>query len=167
MICVGIKGSSRPTKADVARLARVSTATVSYVLNNVEGQSISPTTQGGRGPENRLPAESCGPQPRSGRQRCGAVRRAADRLPTSIGSAPTARQRSRQSQFETDDGRNVVDEIADLKPVTVTSVFPLRGDALAATTAAGIPQIHLGSAPSRTKPARRAGRGWESMPARC
>jgi len=29
----------------VARLANVSTATVSYVLNNVEGQTISPATR--------------------------------------------------------------------------------------------------------------------------
>ena len=35
----------RPTKADVARLANVSTATVSYVLNNVQGQRISEQTQ--------------------------------------------------------------------------------------------------------------------------
>jgi hypothetical protein len=30
--------ASRPTSADVARLAKVSQATVSYVLNNTEGQ---------------------------------------------------------------------------------------------------------------------------------
>src|ERR671927_174386 len=40
-----MKGVSRPTKADVARLANVSTATVSYVLNNVAGQTISPQTR--------------------------------------------------------------------------------------------------------------------------
>ena len=49
-------------------------------------------------------------------------------------------------QFETDDGRNVVDAVADLNPIAVTSVFPLGGAALDAVTAAGIPQIHLGSA---------------------
>ena len=38
---MGVKGASRPTKADVARLANVSAATVSYVLNNVAGQTIS------------------------------------------------------------------------------------------------------------------------------
>lgn len=48
-------------------------------------------------------------------------------------------------QFETDDGRNVVDAIADLNPIAVTSVFPLTGDALAAVTEAEIPQIHVGS----------------------
>ena len=35
----------RPTTADVARLADVSTATVSYVLNNVEGRRISAQTR--------------------------------------------------------------------------------------------------------------------------
>jgi DNA-binding LacI/PurR family transcriptional regulator len=49
-------------------------------------------------------------------------------------------------QFETEDGRNVVDAIADLNPIAVTSVFPLSGAALEAVTAARIPQIHLGSA---------------------
>jgi DNA-binding LacI/PurR family transcriptional regulator len=37
--------ASRPTSADVARLAKVSQATVSYVLNNTEGQKISGKTQ--------------------------------------------------------------------------------------------------------------------------
>ena len=35
----------RPTTADVARLASVSTATVSYVLNNAEGRRISAQTR--------------------------------------------------------------------------------------------------------------------------
>ena len=39
-------------------------------------------------------------------------------------------------QFETDDGRNVVDAIADLNPIAVTSVFPLSGAALEAATEA-------------------------------
>src|SRR5258708_38199659 len=37
--------AARPTKADVARLANVSAATVSYVLNNVAGQTISVQTR--------------------------------------------------------------------------------------------------------------------------
>src|SRR5689334_18243017 len=45
MNSVGSRGVARPTKADVARLAKVSTATVSYVLNNVEGQTISEQTR--------------------------------------------------------------------------------------------------------------------------
>ena len=36
---------ARPTHADVARLARVSTATVSYVLNKAEGRRISARTR--------------------------------------------------------------------------------------------------------------------------
>ena len=39
------RGAARPTKADVARLANVSAATVSYVLNNVTSQSISAQTR--------------------------------------------------------------------------------------------------------------------------
>lgn len=35
----------RPTSADVARLARTSRATVSYVLNDKPGQSISSATR--------------------------------------------------------------------------------------------------------------------------
>ena len=38
------RGAARPTKADVARLAKVSPATVTYVLNNVAGQTISAQT---------------------------------------------------------------------------------------------------------------------------
>jgi DNA-binding LacI/PurR family transcriptional regulator len=52
-------------------------------------------------------------------------------------------------QIETDDNQNVVDAMADLNPIAVTSVFPLTGDALAAVDAAGVPQIHLGSAQLR------------------
>ena len=37
--------TTRPTHADVARLASVSTATVSYVLNKSEGPRISPRTR--------------------------------------------------------------------------------------------------------------------------
>jgi DNA-binding LacI/PurR family transcriptional regulator len=37
--------TARPTTADVARLAGVSTATVSYVLNNAENRKISPRTR--------------------------------------------------------------------------------------------------------------------------
>jgi len=156
MNCVGIKGTSRPTKADVARLAGVSTATVSYVLNNVEGQTISSATRAAV----RNAAQKLGYRPNLAARNLavggsGVVlyvvpRIAVGALPMEVGSRLTtalARHGIVLSlQFETDDGRNVVDAIADLNPVAVTSVFPLRGDALAAITAAGIPQIHLGSA---------------------
>jgi DNA-binding LacI/PurR family transcriptional regulator len=39
----------------------------------------------------------------------------------------------------------VVEAIADLDPIAVTSLFPLTGNAAAAVAAAGVPQIHLGS----------------------
>src|SRR5258708_39301378 len=47
-------------------------------------------------------------------------------------------------QFETDDGSNVIEAIADLDPIAIASVFPLSGDVAAAVDAAGIPQISLG-----------------------
>ena len=40
-----VQKGSRPTSSDVARLAKVSQATVSYVLNGAEGQKISEKTQ--------------------------------------------------------------------------------------------------------------------------
>ncbi|MCG5433950.1 LacI family transcriptional regulator [Mycobacterium sp. MYCO198283] len=148
-------GKARPTKADVARLAKVSTATVSYVLNNVAGQTISPQTKAAV----REAARQLGYRPNlaarnlavgaSGVMLYIVPRMSLGELPIEVGSRLTvalARHGIVLSlQFETEDGRNVVDAIAALDPVAVTSVFPLEGDALAAVTAAGIPQIHLGS----------------------
>jgi DNA-binding LacI/PurR family transcriptional regulator len=146
---------SRPTKADVARLANVSTATVSYVLNNVEGQTISAKTRAAV----HSAAKKLGYRPNlaarnlavggSGVMLYVVPRLALGELPMEVGSRLTtalARHGIVLSlQFETDDGRNVVNAIADLNPIAVTSVFPLSGDALAAITKAGVPQIHLGS----------------------
>lgn len=153
------RGTSRPTKADVARLANVSTATVTYVLNNVAGQTISPQTQAAV----HDAARELGYRPNLAARNLavggsGVVlyivpRIALGDLPMEVGSRLTtalARHGLVLSlQFETDDGRNVVDAVADLAPVAVTSVFPLEGDALAAVEAIGIPQIHLGSAQLR------------------
>jgi DNA-binding LacI/PurR family transcriptional regulator len=139
----------------VARLAKVSTATVSYVLNNVEGQTISPATRAAV----RRAAQKLGYRPNLAARNLavggsGVVlyvvpRIALGELPMEVGSRLTtalARHGIVLSlQFETDDDQNVVDAIADLNPMAVTSVFPLIGDALAAVTAAGIPQIHVGS----------------------
>ncbi|BCI54424.1 LacI family transcriptional regulator [Mycolicibacterium litorale] len=150
------RGAARPTKADVARLANVSTATVSYVLNNVESQRISPRTRDAV----RKAAESLGYRPNLAARNLavggsGVVlyivpRIALGELPMEVGSRLTtalARHGIVLSlQFETDDDRNVVDAINDLNPIAVTSVFPLTGAALAAADAAGIPQIHVGSA---------------------
>jgi DNA-binding LacI/PurR family transcriptional regulator len=143
----------------VARLANVSTATVSYVLNNVESQRISPRTRDAV----RKAAETLGYRPNLAARNLavggsGVVlyivpRIALGELPMEVGSRLTtalARHGIVLSlQFETDDDRNVVDAINDLNPVAVTSVFPLTGAALAAADAAGIPQIHVGSAQLR------------------
>ena len=145
----------RPTRADVARLAKVSTATVSYVLNNVPGQRISEQTQLAV----RAAAAQLGYRPNLAARNLavggsGVVlyvvgRLALGNLPIEVGSRLTtalARHGVVLSlQFETDDDQNVVDAIANLNPVAVTSTFPLTGNALAAANAAGIPQIHLGS----------------------
>jgi DNA-binding LacI/PurR family transcriptional regulator len=152
---VSIRRPARPTKADVARLAKVSTATVSYVLNNVEGQTISPATRAAV----RKAAQRLGYRPNLAARNLavggsGVVLYvvpsiALGELPMEVGSRLTtalARHGLVLSlQFETDDDENVVDAIADLNPIAVTSVFPLSGVALAAVTAAGIPQIHVGS----------------------
>jgi DNA-binding LacI/PurR family transcriptional regulator len=153
---VGVKGVARPTKADVARLAKVSAATVSYVLNNVEGQTISAQTRAAV----HAAATELGYRPNLAARNLavggsGVVlyvvpRISLGELLLEVGSRLTtalARHGVVLSlQFETDDGRNVVDAVADLNPIAVTSVFPLGGAALDAVDAAGIPQIHLGSA---------------------
>jgi DNA-binding LacI/PurR family transcriptional regulator len=139
----------------VARLAKVSTATVSYVLNNVEGQTISPATRAAV----RKAAQRLGYRPNLAARNLavggsGVVlfvvpRISLGELPMEVGSRLTTALARRglvlSLQFETDDDQNVVDAIADLNPIAVTSVFPLSGAALAAVTAAGIPQIHVGS----------------------
>ena len=151
-----MRPGTRPTKADVARLANVSPATVSYVLNNVKGQTISAQTRAAV----QDAAESLGYRPNLAarnlaRGGSGVVlyivpRIALGELLLEVGSRLTT-ELARHGvvlslQFETDDGRNVVDAVADLNPIAVTSVFPLRGAAQDAVTQAGIPQIYLGSA---------------------
>ncbi len=156
---VGVRGGARPTKADVARLANVSTATVSYVLNNVEGQTISPTTRAAV----RKAAQKLGYRPNLAARNLavggsGVVlyivsRIALGELPMEVGSRLTTALARRgivlSLQFETDDDQNVVDAVSDLNPIAVTSVFPLTGAALKAVTTAGVPQIHLGSSQLR------------------
>jgi DNA-binding LacI/PurR family transcriptional regulator len=153
---MGVKGTARPTKADVARLAKVSPATVTYVLNNVAGQTISPQTQAAV----HAAAKELGYRPNLAARNLavggsGVVlyvvpRISLGELLLEVGSRLTtalARHGIVLSlQFETDDGQNVVDAVADLNPIAVTSVFPLGGAALEAITKAKVPQIHLGSA---------------------
>jgi DNA-binding LacI/PurR family transcriptional regulator len=153
---MGVKGTARPTKADVARLAKVSPATVTYVLNDVAGQTISAQTKAAV----QAAAKQLGYRPNLAARNLavggsGVVLYIVPRISLGdllieVGSRLTtalARHGVVLSlQFETEDGRNVVDAIADLNPIAVTSVFPLSGAALDAVTEARIPQIHLGSA---------------------
>jgi DNA-binding LacI/PurR family transcriptional regulator len=150
------RGAARPTKADVARLAKVSTATVTYVLNDVVGQTISAQTKAAV----HAAAKELGYRPNLAARNLavggsGVVLYVVPRI--SLGelllevSSKLTTALARHGvvlslQYETDDGRNVVDAVANLNPIAVTSVFPLSGPALEAVTEARVPQIHLGSA---------------------
>ena len=153
---------ARPTNADVARLVGVSTATVSYVLNEVEGRKISPAT---REAVYRA-AEQLGYRPNLAarnlaRGKSGVVlyvlpRVAVGDMPMQVGSRMTtelARVGLLQVQFfETEDDRHVIDALKNLDPVAVTSLFPLSRDALAAVEAASIPHIEIGALPALGDP---------------
>jgi DNA-binding LacI/PurR family transcriptional regulator len=154
--------STRPTTADVARLAGVSTATVSYVLNNAEGRRISPQTRQAvyraaklLGYRPNLAARNLA------RGKGGVVlyvvpHVAVGEMPMQAGSRMTtelARQGLLQVQiFETEDDQHVVDAIESLDPVAVTSLFPLSPAALGAVNAAGIPHIEIGTLPALGDP---------------
>jgi DNA-binding LacI/PurR family transcriptional regulator len=152
----------RPTTADVARLASVSTATVSYVLNNAEGRRISEQTRDAvyraaklLGYRPNLAARNLA------RGKSGVVlyvipHVAVGEMPMQAGSRMTAelaRLGLLQVQiFETDDDHIVVDAIENLDPVAVTSLFPLSAAALAAVKTAGIPYIEIGTLPALGDP---------------
>ena len=152
----------RPTNADVARLASVSTATVSYVLNNAAGRRISPQT---RDAVHRA-AELLGYRPNLAarnlaRGKSGVVlyvvpHVAVGEMPMQAGSRMTtdlARLGLLQVQiFETEDDRHVIDAIENLDPVAVTSLFPLSTAVRSAVQAAGIPLIEIGSLPALGAP---------------
>ncbi len=154
--------AARPTTADVARLAGVSTATVSYVLNNAEGRRISPQTRESvcraaklLGYRPNLAARNLA------RGKGGVVlyvvpHVAVGEMPMQAGSQMTtelARQGLLQVQiFETEDDQHVVDAIEALDPVAVTSLFPLTPAALGALNAAGIPHIEIGTLPTLGNP---------------
>jgi DNA-binding LacI/PurR family transcriptional regulator len=152
----------RPTTADVARLASVSTATVSYVLNNVEGRRISAQT---REAVYRA-AELLGYRPNLAarnlaRGKSGVVlfvvpHVAVGEMPMQAGSRMTtelARLGLLQVQiFETEDDRLVVDAIENLDPVAVTSLFPLSAAAMSAVKGADIPYIEIGTLPALGDP---------------
>jgi DNA-binding LacI/PurR family transcriptional regulator len=152
----------RPTNADVARLASVSTATVSYVLNNAAGRRISEQT---REAVHRA-AELLGYRPNLAarnlaRGKSGVVlyvvpHVAVGEMPMIAGSRMTtelARLGLLQVQiFETDDDQHVVDAIENLDPIAVTSLFPLSAAASNTLRAMGIPNIEIGTLPALGDP---------------
>jgi DNA-binding LacI/PurR family transcriptional regulator len=152
----------RPTTADVARLASVSTATVSYVLNKVEGRKISPAT---REAVYRA-AEQLGYRPNLAarnlaRGKSGVVlyvvpRVAVGEMPMQAGSRMTtelARRGLLQVQiFETEDDQHVIDAVENLDPVAITSLFPMSRDVLDVVEAAAIPHINIGTLPALGDP---------------
>ena len=147
----------RPTHADVARLASVSTATVSYVLNNAEGARISAETREAvyraaklLGYRPNLAARNLA-RGKSGVVLYVVPHVAVGEMPMQAGSRMTtelARQGLLQVQiFETEDDQHVVDAVENLDPVAVTSLFPISGAAQSAVTAGGMPYIEIGSLP--------------------
>lgn len=152
----------RPTTADVARLASVSTATVSYVLNNAEGRRISAET---RDAVYRA-AKRLGYRPNLAarnlaRGKSGVVlyvvpQVAVGEMPMQAGSRMTTELAGlgllQVQIFETEDDRHVVDAIENLDPVAVTSLFPLSETASTAMKAADIPHIEIGTLPALGDP---------------
>lgn len=143
-----------PTKADVARLANVSIATVSYVLNNTAGHRISERTQTAV----REAARQLEYRPNLAARNLvtgcsgvvlGIIPRMAPPAVLTVGSRLTIALARRglvlSLQFETDDARTIAEAIADLRPIAVAGAFPVAGAALEAVNAAGIPQIYMGS----------------------
>lgn len=152
----------RPTTADVARLANVSTATVSYVLNNAVGRKISAQTQEAV----YRAAELLGYRPNIAarnlaRGKSGVVlyvvpHVAVGDMPMQAGSRMTtelARVGLLQLQiFEAEDDHHVVDAIENLDPAAVTSLFPLSEAAARAVRSAGVPHINIGTLPALGDP---------------
>ncbi len=146
----------------MARLARVSTATVSYVLNNAQGRRISSQT---RAAVHRAAAE-LGYRPNLAARnlasgRSGVVlyvvpRVAVGEMPMAAGSRMTTALAQRgimQIQiFETEDDQHVIDAVANLNPIGVTSLFPLSSGVRTAVVTAGIPYIEIGQLPALGAP---------------
>jgi DNA-binding LacI/PurR family transcriptional regulator len=157
----------RPTTADVARLASVSTATVSYVLNKAEGRRISPQT---RDAVYRA-AELLGYRPNFAarnlaRGKSGVVlyvvpRVAVGEMPMQAGSRMTTELGRRgllQVQiFETEDDQHVIDAVENLDPVAVASLFPMSADVRRMVQAASIPHIEIGTLPALGDPQESVG----------
>ena len=119
----------------------MSTATVSYVLNNAEGRRISTQTRDAvyraaklLGYRPNLAARNLA-RGKSGVVLYVVPHVAVGEMPMQAGSRMTtelARLGLLQVQiFETEDDHHVVDAIENLDPVAVTSLFPLSAAALA------------------------------------
>ncbi|HEX5143647.1 MAG TPA: LacI family DNA-binding transcriptional regulator [Mycobacterium sp.] len=157
-----VNKGARATNADVARLAKVSTATVSYVLNNAEGRRISPRT---REAVYRAAAQ-LGYRPNFAarnlaRGKSGVVlyvvpRVAVGEMPMQAGSRMTTefgRLGLLQVQiFETEDDQHVIDAVHNLDPIAITSLFPLSASVLEVVRAASIPHIEIGTLPALGDP---------------
>lgn len=159
---MSVEKVARPTTADVARLAQVSTATVSYVLNRTEGKRISVSTRDAV----LRAAEQLGYRPNFAAQnlargKSGVVlyvvpRVAVGEMPMHAGSRMTtelARLGLLQVQiFETEDDQHIIDAVHNLNPIAVTSLFPLSSGALSAVQAAHVPHIEIGALPALGDP---------------
>lgn len=158
----GVTRPPRPTHADVARLANVSTATVSYVLNHSVGRRISERTRAAV----QRAADQLGYRPHAAARnlasgRSGVVlyvipRVAVGEMPMLAGSRMTtelAKLGLLQVQvFETEDDQHVVEAIRNLDPIAVTSLFPLSPAARRAVAAAGVAYIEIGTLPALGDP---------------
>lgn len=152
----------RPTKADVARLANVSTATVSYVLNNSVGRTISAQTRAAV----HTAAAELGYRPNLAarnlaRGKSGVIlyivpQLAGGEMPMQVGTHMTTELTRRgimQVQlFETEHDDAVADAINHLQPIAVTSLFPLGRKASGAVKDAAIPHICVHTLPGLGDP---------------
>ncbi|WP_068280926.1 LacI family DNA-binding transcriptional regulator [Aldersonia kunmingensis] len=152
----------RPTHADVARLANVSTATVSYVLNKSAGRRISEATQDAV----YRAAEQLGYRPNVAarnlaRGKSGVVlyvvpRIAVGDMPLLAASRMTtelARWGLLQVQiFETEDDQPIIDAVQNLDPIAVACMFPLSTGARRAVKDANVPYVEIGTLPALGDP---------------
>lgn len=158
----------RPTKADVARRANVSTATVSYVLNNSVGRTISAQTRAAvhsaaaeLGYRPNLAARNLA-KGKSGVVLYVVPQLAGGEMPMQVGTHMTtelARRGIVQVQlFETQRDDAVADAINHLQPIAVTSLFPLGRKAFRAVQAAAIPHVCVHTQPGLGDPQHTVGR---------
>ena len=148
------KPGAQVTRADVARHANVSPATVSYVLNDVKNQTISESTRMAV----RRAAAELGYRPNLAARNLAAgssgvvvyvipdtIRGGlALEVGSMLSSALVQHGVVLSVQFESDAPGGMADTLASLRPVAVTSVLPLGATAAAAVAAAGIPLFHAG-----------------------